>query len=147
TPTSCWWIGTPTTTCVASTDGGGGASSGVVATCVARAGSGRVSVPAGWAVGARGQAGAEDPYSGSHGGVALSAQTPTAERTRGRPEGLHAGIERVLFDEDTSAAKVREIAATISRDYATERPLVVGILNGCFPFIADLVRAMEVPLE
>ncbi len=77
----------------------------------------------------------------------MSAQTPTAERTRGRPEGLHAGIERVLFDEDTIAAKVREIAATISRDYATERPLVVGILNGCFPFIADLVRAMEVPLE
>jgi hypoxanthine phosphoribosyltransferase len=60
---------------------------------------------------------------------------------------MDGAIEEVLFSREAIAAKVEELATEIATDYAEKRPLVVGILNGCFPFIADLVRAMDLPLE
>lgn len=60
---------------------------------------------------------------------------------------MAGAIEEVLFSQEVIAAKVQELAGQIAADYAERRPLVVGILNGCFPFIADLVRAMDLPLE
>ena len=60
---------------------------------------------------------------------------------------MAGAIEEVLFSREAIAAKVEELAARLCEDYAERRPLVVGILSGCFPFIADLVRAMDIPLE
>jgi hypoxanthine phosphoribosyltransferase len=62
-------------------------------------------------------------------------------------QSMGGAIEEVLFSREVIAAKVDEIAGAIAADYAEKRPLVVGILNGCFPFIADLVRAIDMPLE
>lgn len=45
------------------------------------------------------------------------------------------------------AARVAELGAQITRDYDGERPLVVGILKGAFIFMADLVRAVALPVE
>lgn len=42
---------------------------------------------------------------------------------------------------------VRELARQIDRDYADKRPLLVGVLKGCFVFLADLVREMSIPFE
>jgi len=54
-------------------------------------------------------------------------------------------IERVLLDEETIAARVRELAAQISADYADADALVlVGVLKGAFIFLADLSRRLEV---
>lgn len=41
--------------------------------------------------------------------------------------------------------RVRELADEISRDYAGRGLLVVGILNGAFVFMADLIRRLHVP--
>jgi hypoxanthine phosphoribosyltransferase len=60
---------------------------------------------------------------------------------------LAAGISQVLFSAERIQEKVGELAAKIAEDYAGLRPLVVGILNGCFPLMADLVRAIQIPLE
>jgi hypoxanthine-guanine phosphoribosyltransferase len=50
-----------------------------------------------------------------------------------------AEIERVLLGEETIAARVRELAARISADYAKASNLVlVGVLKGSFIFLADL---------
>ena len=55
-------------------------------------------------------------------------------------------IERVLLDEETIAARVRELAARISADYADAEDLVlVGVLKGAFVFLADLARRLTVP--
>ena len=55
-------------------------------------------------------------------------------------------IERVLLDEETIAARVRELAARISADYAGAEDLVlVGVLKGAFVFLADLARRLTVP--
>ncbi len=60
---------------------------------------------------------------------------------------LGASISEVLFSEQDIAAKVQQMGAELAEHYRGKRPLVVGILNGCFPFIADLVRAMDIELE
>jgi hypoxanthine phosphoribosyltransferase len=53
----------------------------------------------------------------------------------------------ILFSRDEIAARVRELGRMISEDY-TGRPLVlVGILNGAFIFLADLVREISLDLE
>ncbi len=54
-------------------------------------------------------------------------------------------IERVLLDEETIAARVHELAAQISADYAdADALMLVGVLKGAFIFLADLARSLEV---
>ena len=54
-------------------------------------------------------------------------------------------IERVLLTEQEIAEKVTELGAQISRDYADKNPIILGVLKGSFVFMADLVRAIDVP--
>lgn len=42
---------------------------------------------------------------------------------------------------------VSELGEQISRDYAGRELLVLGVLKGCFIFMADLLRIIRVPLE
>jgi hypoxanthine phosphoribosyltransferase len=55
-------------------------------------------------------------------------------------------IEKILFDEKSIAAKVSELAAAISRDYAGKELILVCILKGGLTFTADLMRAIAVSL-
>src|SRR5690606_39104492 len=48
---------------------------------------------------------------------------------------------RVYLDRDTIQARVAELGAQISRDYEGKAPILIGVLNGAFMFIADLMRA------
>jgi hypoxanthine phosphoribosyltransferase len=43
------------------------------------------------------------------------------------------------------AARVGELGAEISRDYAARDPLLVTVLKGAFVFAADLARAVTIP--
>lgn len=53
---------------------------------------------------------------------------------------------KLLISEEAIAARVRELAAEISRDYATADDLVlVGVLKGSFIFLADLARRLSIP--
>ncbi len=53
----------------------------------------------------------------------------------------------VLLSAPRIRARVVELGAEITRDYAG-RPLVaVGVLKGSFVFLADLVRTIDLPLE
>jgi hypoxanthine phosphoribosyltransferase len=53
----------------------------------------------------------------------------------------------ILIDEETLRARVDELAAEISRDYAGRELLVLGVLKGAVFFIADLVRRIDLPCE
>ena len=53
---------------------------------------------------------------------------------------------RVLFTEDELRARVSALGRTIGGDYATLNPIVVGILQGAFLFMADLIRATPIDL-
>lgn len=53
---------------------------------------------------------------------------------------------RTLIDEATIRRRVAELAADISRDYATtDDLLLIGVLKGAFIFLADLARALTIP--
>jgi hypoxanthine phosphoribosyltransferase len=56
-------------------------------------------------------------------------------------------IEKILFTEEQIAEKVKEIGAQISQDYAGKNPLIISVLRGSFVFMADLVRAINIPCE
>ena len=58
---------------------------------------------------------------------------------------MNQDIEKVLLSEETIAAKVKELGAQIAKDYADKNPLIVSVLRGSFVFMADLVRAIDVP--
>ena len=53
----------------------------------------------------------------------------------------------LLWSADEIAARVRELAREIDRDYADETPVLVGVLKGGFVFLADLARQLRVPVE
>jgi hypoxanthine phosphoribosyltransferase len=42
---------------------------------------------------------------------------------------------------------VQELGAAIGRDYAGKTPVLIGVLNGSFMFLADLLRAIEIDCE
>jgi hypoxanthine phosphoribosyltransferase len=56
-------------------------------------------------------------------------------------------IGDVFLDEDTIARRVNELGAQITRDHEDQELLVVSILRGSLFFVADLVRAIDLPLE
>jgi hypoxanthine phosphoribosyltransferase len=56
-------------------------------------------------------------------------------------------IEEVLVSEEELGAKVAELSAQIGADYQGRDPLLVGVLKGAFVFMADLARAVQLPLE
>lgn len=64
-----------------------------------------------------------------------------------QPRDSDSEVGKVLIGEATIAAKVRALGAAITADYAGRQPLLVGVLKGAFVFMADLVRAVELPLE
>lgn len=45
------------------------------------------------------------------------------------------------------AERVKELAITISQDYAGKKPLFIAILNGAFIFAADLFRNLSIEAE
>ncbi len=53
----------------------------------------------------------------------------------------------VVVAEDDLRTRVAELGRQIAIDYAGRDPLLVGILKGAFVFMADLVRAIEAPVE
>ena len=54
-------------------------------------------------------------------------------------------IGTTLVDERRLAARVRELGVEISADYVGRELFLVGVLKGAIFFVADLMRALEVP--
>lgn len=55
--------------------------------------------------------------------------------------------KRILIDEQTIAARVKELGREISAQYPDGNILFVGILKGSFVFMADLVRRVDVACQ
>src|SRR5437660_2665196 len=51
-----------------------------------------------------------------------------------------------LITSEAIQARIKELGAEISRDYAGRNPLLIGVLKGAFMFLSDLMRAIEIPL-
>lgn len=56
-------------------------------------------------------------------------------------------IEKILISEDEIKAKVAEMGKILTEEYKGRNPLFLCVLKGSVVFFADLIRAMECPLE
>ncbi|HEX6888331.1 MAG TPA: hypoxanthine phosphoribosyltransferase [Candidatus Nanopelagicales bacterium] len=62
-------------------------------------------------------------------------------------DDIRADLEKVLIDEATLQARLRELAAQVDADYAEKDVLLVGVLKGAVMVMADLARAMSIHLQ
>ncbi|HHY21411.1 MAG TPA: hypoxanthine phosphoribosyltransferase [Bacilli bacterium] len=56
-------------------------------------------------------------------------------------------IKKVLISEEEIQAKVKELGEQLTEEYRGSFPLVVGVLKGATPFMADLTRRIDTHLE
>ena len=54
---------------------------------------------------------------------------------------------RILISEQEIADKIKELGKSISKDYEGIVPILIGVLNGGFIFMADLFRQLEIDCE
>jgi hypoxanthine phosphoribosyltransferase len=63
----------------------------------------------------------------------------------------HVGTAPYRFAPSISAAEIHahclRLAAELRAEYRDKNPILIGVLNGCFIFMADLIRAMNIPCE
>ena len=59
---------------------------------------------------------------------------------------INKNIKPYISKKDI-AKRIQEIASQISERYNKKDPILIGILNGSFIFIADLIRTLEINCE
>ncbi len=72
--------------------------------------------------------------------IPLSCETPEVVTCRGEQF-------RLFLDASTLQQRVAELGRQISRDYEGKRPILIGVLNGAFMFLADLMRYITIDCE
>jgi len=60
---------------------------------------------------------------------------------------VYDGKFRILISQEQINERLRELGREISEDYRDKNPIMIGVLNGGFIFMADLVRYIEIDLE
>ena len=56
-------------------------------------------------------------------------------------------IAYVLYSQEALQEKVIELGALITEEYAGKSPFLIGVLKGCFIFMADLCRCIDLPCD
>ena len=54
---------------------------------------------------------------------------------------------KLLISESEIKKRVKVLANKINEDYKGKNPIFIGILNGCYVFMADLLREIELDVE
>lgn len=60
---------------------------------------------------------------------------------------LEKDIEKILISRNEISNRCKELGQELTRDYTDKNPLVVGVLKGAVPFMADIVREIDTQLE
>jgi hypoxanthine phosphoribosyltransferase len=60
---------------------------------------------------------------------------------------MHTDVEEILLSGEEVQARVAELGAQLAADYDGREPVLVSVLKGSIIFLADLVRAMPIPLS
>ena len=54
---------------------------------------------------------------------------------------------KLLLSENEIKDRVKALGKKITKDYEGKKPIFIGILNGCYVFMADLLREVELDVE
>lgn len=62
---------------------------------------------------------------------------------------MHKDVERILFSEEEIRTKSAELGKQITEDYKAEgkTPLVVALLRGSVPFLAEIIKHIDLNIE
>lgn len=53
----------------------------------------------------------------------------------------------LMFPQNRIEEKISELGKRITADYVDKNPMMLGVLKGCFIFLADLIREIKTPIE
>jgi len=53
----------------------------------------------------------------------------------------------ILFSPEIIQQRIKELAAEITKDYHDKCPVLIGVLNGAFMFLSDLVKELKIDCE
>ena len=56
---------------------------------------------------------------------------------------MHQDVKEILYTQEQLASRIRELGATISKDYANDSVVLVGVLKGAIVFFTDLARTID----
>ena len=56
-------------------------------------------------------------------------------------------IEKILITREEISQRCAELGQELTKEYADKTPLIVGVLTRAVPFMADIVREMDCPVE
>ena len=59
---------------------------------------------------------------------------------------MHQDVEQILYTEEELRSRVKELGCQITADYAGREPLLISVLRGSYIFMADLTRAINLPI-
>ena len=60
---------------------------------------------------------------------------------------MHKDVEEILFSLDQIVARCDEIGKQISKDYEGKTPVIIGLLKGCVPFMAELIKHIDCDIQ
>ncbi|MBK3496902.1 hypoxanthine phosphoribosyltransferase [Viridibacillus sp. YIM B01967] len=60
---------------------------------------------------------------------------------------LQKDIEQVLISEEELQAKILELGKELTTEYQEKFPLMIGVLKGAMPFMADLMKRIDTYIE
>ena len=60
---------------------------------------------------------------------------------------LEQDIEKVLYSEEEIIAKTKELGEQLTKDYEGKNPLLIGVLKGSVPFMAELIKHIDTHVE
>jgi hypoxanthine phosphoribosyltransferase len=83
----------------------------------------------------------------THAGAPGSSSKVIVPRLGRRMQTLEDDLEQILLTEEEIQRRIAETGEQIARDYAGRDLILIGVLKGASVFMADLARAIDLPLE
>ena len=83
----------------------------------------------------------------THPGAPGSSSEVIVPRLGRRMQTLENDLEQILLTEEEIQRRIAEAGEQIARDYAGRDLILIGVLKGASVFMADLARAIDLPLE
>lgn len=60
---------------------------------------------------------------------------------------MNSDIKEILITHEQIEIKCKELAKQIDYDYKDKTPLLIGLLKGCVPFLAELIKHLNINME
>lgn len=60
---------------------------------------------------------------------------------------INDDVFEIFLTQEQIQGRIRELGAQINKDYAGHVPIFIGVLNGAFIFLSDLIREVSVDCE